>query len=300
MDLGLIELRDGKASVAIAPDIGGSLLWFRWLEDSQTIDWLRPAGAEALAGRDPAGVACFPLVPYSNRIRDGRFEFDGRRIQLPVCPDDPHFEHGHGWRQPWSVEKSGPSQAVLRYRHLPDGWPWGYEAEQEITLANGILQVRLTLRNLAEHRMPAGFGLHPYFPASPTTRIDTSVAAMWETDTDMLPTRLVATPHRQQAIEISRAGLDNVFSGWSRRARITWPDRGAALDLEADAPFDFLVLYTPSGEPFFCAEPVSNATDAFNLGSKTPDDVGFRVLDPGQSWSASARFIPHLKTPAKS
>ena len=79
-------------------------------------------------------MACFPLVPYSNRIRGGRFEFAGRTVQLPSRPEDPHHEHGHGWRHPWTVVRHEASTIVLRYRHAADSWPWSYEAEQEITL----------------------------------------------------------------------------------------------------------------------------------------------------------------------
>jgi aldose 1-epimerase len=61
------------------------------------------------------------------------------------------------------------------------------------------------------------------------------------------------------------------------------------LDIEAEAPLDFLVLYTPPGEPFFCAEPVSNITDAFN---RLEEGTGCMVLAPGESRSARVRFMP--------
>lgn len=292
-DPSLLELRDGQASVAIAPNIGGSLAWFRWDHGGEFIDWLRPASGKALAAGDAGEMACFPLVPYSNRVRDGRFTFADREIQLPVSrPGDPHFEHGHGWRRPWAVVSREAVSAVLRYHHEPDNWPWRYEAEQDIRLVAGSLEVRLTLRNLSAEPMPAGFGLHPYFPAPPSTRIGTDIDAMWETDADVLPTRRVKAQQRSQTIDVASSNLDNVFTGWSRTARIVWPER--SLDLEADAPLDFLVLYTPPGEAFFCAEPVSNATDAFNLETKGNAGTGLIVLAPGDSCTARICFVPRL------
>lgn len=289
----IVEIHDGQAGAAIAPDIGGSLLWFRWTGKDHRVDWLRPTDTQALAARDPSGAACFPLVPYSNRIRDGRFEFAGRVIQLPSTPPlDPHFEHGHGWRRPWTVVDCEATRAVLRYRHEPDEWPWHYEAEQDIALVEGALHIRLTLRNLAQSPMPYGIGLHPYFPADGAPRIETEAAAMWETDADVLPTRLVRRPDARQPIEVAGAGLDNVFAGWSRRARVVWAKRNAALHIKADAPLDFLVLYTPPGESFFCAEPVSNVTDAFNFTTGERADAGYRVLEAGESCSATVRFTP--------
>ncbi len=287
----LIELRDAFASVAIAPEVGGSLSWFRWTAGDKVIDWLRPADATALVARDPAGMACFPLVPFSNRVRGGRFEFEGQSVQLPATKQDPHFEHGHGWRQPWTLVSCEASSATLRYRHEPDQWPWRYEARQEISLSGGTLEVRLSLLNLAQTPMPFGFGFHPFFPADGAPRIETEVAAMWEVDAEVLPVRLLRRVDRGQPINVAGSNLDNVFSGWSRRAHLVWPDR--RLEIEADAPLDFLVIYTPAGESYFCAEPVSNATDAFNFSPEQWDETGHRVLEAGEGCSATVRFTPH-------
>ncbi|CDX28923.1 Aldose 1-epimerase (fragment) [Mesorhizobium plurifarium] len=140
--------------------------------------------------------------------------------------------------------------------------------------------------------MPAGLGLHPYFPATPWTHIQAGVTGMWETDAEVLPTRHVPPPAGADpttGFDVAKAAFDTVFTGWTHRARITWPDEQRLLDIEAEAPLDFLVLYTPPGEPFFCAEPVSNITDAFN---RLEEDAGCMVLAPGESRSASVRFMP--------
>jgi aldose 1-epimerase len=54
----------------------------------------------------------------------------------------------------------------------------------------------------------------------------------------------------------------------------------------------FFVVYTPTGEPYFCAEPVSNATDAVNLVAAGRDDTGLLVLEPGETASARIVFAP--------
>lgn len=289
-----IELRQGRASVGIWPEIGGSLAWFRWESPapSGAIDWLRSAPAEFSSAPNAGEMACFPLVPYSNRIRAGRFVFRDRQIELPVTADDPCFEHGHGWRCPWVVEHLEQTCAVLRYKHDADTWPWSYEARQEISLDGEALVIRLTLRNLSAEPMPAGFGLHPYFPASPAARIETSVGGIWEVDADILPIRHAALPAGTKKIGVASSALDNVFTGWSRHAGIVWPERGLSLSVEAEEPLDFLVLYTPEGEPFFCCEPVSNITDAFNFSAEGLRDTGLLVLEPGSACSAAIRFVP--------
>ena len=288
----LVDLSDGIAAATVAPAVGGALASFYWRDDGRRIDWLRPAGPRALSQRNAGEMSCFPLVPYSNRIRGGRFKFRDRTVELPVSPADPHFEHGHGWRSQWRVEEQRPSWVRLRYCHAPDAWPWLYEAVQEIGLADGALGIQLTVRNLSDEPMPAGFGLHPYFPAPPGTRLATDVEAMWETDSEVLPTRLVGAAGRLHALDLCDHEFDNVFTGWSRSARILWPR--ASLRLDADPPLSFLVLYTPAGEPFFAAEPVSNITDALNLASAGQDGTGLFELKPGESRAADVRFTPCL------
>ncbi|AZO56100.1 MULTISPECIES: aldose 1-epimerase [unclassified Mesorhizobium] len=292
----LVSISDGIATVEIAPAAGGALASYRWWRDGSAVDWLRPADPVAVSRRDAGAMACFPLVPYSNRIRDGRFEFAGRSIQLPSQPDDPHYEHGHGWRRPWTVVSHQASTIVLRYRHTADTWPWSYEAEQAISLADGRLCMTIAVRNLSDAPMPVGFGLHPYFPSTPWTHVQARVSGMWETDQEVLPIRHVPPPAGADpsiGFDVSEVDFDTVFTGWARRARITWPEHGRQLGIEAEAPLDFLVLYTPPGEPFFCAEPVSNITDAFNR-TDDEDHTGCIVLAPGQKQTASVRFTPSL------
>ena len=70
----------------------------------------------------------------------------------------------------------------------------------------------------------------------------------------------------------SYVGVSN-YAGWQRQATIVWPETRARLVLEASPPLGFLVLYSPPGEPFFCAEPVSHCTDAFNLAAQGRADA---------------------------
>ncbi|MER8444810.1 aldose 1-epimerase [Mesorhizobium sp. M1066] len=290
----LVSISDGIATVEIAPAAGGALASYRWRQNGSVVDWLRPADQAAIDSRDAGAMACFPLVPYSNRIRGGRFAFAGRTVELPTGPDDPHHEHGHGWRRQWTVVRHEASTTVLSYRHAADSWPWSYEARQAISLADGGLVIAISLRNLSDTPMPAGFGLHPYFPSTPWTHVQARVSGMWETDAEILPIRHVLPPagaNPTTGFDVSETDFDTVFTGWERRARISWPERGRQLDIEAEAPLDFLVLYTPPGEPFFCAEPVSNITDAFNRRD-AGIDTGCMVLVPGQMRSACVRFTP--------
>lgn len=291
---GPICLRRGALRLDLVPAIGGAIAGFRSEGPDGTIDWLRAMSPAAIAAGDVAGAACFPLFPYSNRIRDGAFRFEGRVVRL-VHPA-PDAEHGHGWLAAWKVESAGADQATLVFDHpATEDWPFAYRARQDFALTDAGLEVRIEIANVGASRMPAGLGLHPYFPRTPCTRLGAQVAGMWETDDRILPTRLVAPEHPRDpraGLAVDAVALDNCFTGWEGHARIDWPERGNALTMTAEGLLGFLVVYSPPGENFFCAEPVSNATDAFNLAADGRRDTGMFVLDPGRTASARIGFAP--------
>jgi aldose 1-epimerase len=86
--------------------------------------------------------------------------------------------------------------------------------------------------------------------------------------------------------------VDNGFVGWSRCAVVDWPERAARLVMTATPPLDVLVVYTPSGRQYFCAEPVSHVTDAVNLVASGRTDTGLRVLEPGETLRAAVTLVP--------
>lgn len=295
---GLVELTDGLATVVAAPAIGGGIASFRWATSRGPIDWFRPTPATALAGHDAGELGCFPLVPYSNRIRDSRFEFNGRKVDLMgQRPADPHFEHGYGWRRPWSIVAQAVDRLVIRYTHERDAWPWRFAAEQEISVAGGTLSIRLGLHNLDDSDMPAGIGLHPFFPATQETSLTAGVRGMWRTGPEALPTvhgdlRPNADPN--SGLAIAGVALDTVFTGWAHIAELCWPETRTSLTMRADAILGNLVLYTPVDTGYFCAEPVSNVTDAFNRPDDGAGRPGFFVLGAGEHKSALVQFAPAM------
>ena len=294
----VITLRAGRAAVGIAPYIGGSITHFHWLDGNRHLDWLRPSSPAAIASATAGRLASFPLVPFSNRIRAGRFVFGGHAVQLPLNqPPEPHAQHGHGWQVAWTVVERATDQLVIVYDHAPDAWPFPYRARQQFTLSEDELSVTLEIENRGSESMPAGLGLHPYFPRTERCRLSAHVAGMWATDGEVMPTAMVKADPRlgeSDGLPMTKVALDNVFTGWQRAARIVWPERGAQLAIAAHAPLDFLVVYSPAGEDFFCAEPVSHCTDAFNLAAQGRTDTGMLTLGAGSSLAVTVRFRPSL------
>ena len=280
-----ITLRAGDTAVALAPEAGGAVTRYWLARGSVTRDWLRPTPAGA-----PYRPAAFPLVPYSNRIRAGRFSFHGRAVVEPLnWPPERHAIHGHGWQARWQPIDVRTAEARLEYRHPAGAWPWAYRATQRFTLTPSSLTVALGLTNESAAPMPAGVGWHPYFPRTARATISADVRGMWRTDGEKLPTELVAAP----AAPFGR-GRDNCFVGWGRRATIDWPELGARLVMQAQPPLDYLVVFTPARRPFFCVEPVSHVTDAFNLADAGRDDTGIVVVAPGETLETAVVLTPEL------
>ena len=299
VDNGVITLTSETATCEVAPRAGGAVAGFWWKRDGRRIDWLRPASASAVARRDAEQMACFPMIPYGNRIRDGRFTFCGREVvETSAVAHTRHAIHGHGWRQDWQVMERGEDHLVLEYEHAPDAWPWPYRARQSFALTPETLTLTLEIENLADELMPAGLGFHPYFPRTPQATVTAAAAGVWLTDAEILPTERTAVPPGWDLAEgrrIAELALDNVFTGWNGPATVAWPERQARLAIEATQPLlSFLTVYTPPKTDYFCVEPGSHCTDAINLAREGIAETGLRVLAPGARRSARVTRRPEL------
>jgi aldose 1-epimerase len=283
-----ITLRAGGASVQLAPPAGGAITRY-WHERGGVVrEWLRPPPPDPRRGVSLA--AAFALAPYSNRIREGRFSFRGRTVQLPLnFPPERHSIHGQAWRAAWRPVEVTATTARLEYEHPAAAWPWRYRVVQRVTLTPDRLAVALALTNESAEAMPAGLGWHPYFVRTPRATIAAHVRAVWLTDDEMLPTILETSRAADLArgIAVERVALDNCCVGWSGRAGLEWPEAEARLTLIAEPPLDCLVVFTPPQRPFFCVEPVSHVTDAFNLAAAGRSDTGMRILEPGETLRAA-------------
>jgi aldose 1-epimerase len=202
---GLLRLARDPLELWLAPSVGGCITVFNHhSEYERKIPVLRGAAA---VPDDILDAACFPLVPFSNRIRNGCFRFRGREVTLtPNMKGDPSPLHGQGWRSSWEVVGQGESEAELRFRHDAGEWPWDYEARQVLRLDRKGLSLRLSCRNLSDEPMPCGLGLHPYFPCTPETRLDARVECAWTVDDETLPVEKVPAQGRFNLTNRSACG----------------------------------------------------------------------------------------------
>jgi len=285
----LLLLSAGRLSLQLSPSVGGGIFAFVWEDQGRRTNLLRQCNG---SGKNVLELGNFPLVPFVNRIRGGRFTFRGREVRLrPNMPGDVSPLHGQGWLAPWTVESSDESQAELSFTHAAGEWPWDYEARQSFALDEQGLSLRLACRNLSNAPMPCGLGQHPYFPCGPATRLDTRVEHVWTIDEHVLPVEKVpATGHfdlKDRAV--CGQGLDHGFGGWGGWARMSDPDW--PCDLELSSPdARFFQLYSPASGGIFVAEPVSHANAALNAPEDEWAELGMQVLEPGEGMALDIRL----------
>jgi aldose 1-epimerase len=307
MDL-LLALNSGRFTAGVSPLLGGSLVYFS-LADDRGIEFVRPTLVRALAEKNVRNTAGYPLVPYSNRIGDGRFRFEDVAYQLDVNSSIPmHPIHGLGWLRGWNVRNfksvrtaraSTESRVTLALTHVASGdadraWPWSFEAVQNFELDDERLRWSIALTNRDTRAMPAGIGMHPFFPKTAHTEVRFPVKSVWRNNDRMLPLGRTPVPAEWNFAArrpVGELNVDNCFGGWSREATIIWPEQRWGVAIRADDVFSHLVVYTTPARDNIAIEPISHANNAVNL-KDTYNDTGLVVLEPGETLSGAFTMRP--------
>ena len=281
IDHEFLVLEHETTRLTLDPHRGGTIRDFTWRGQ----DVLRPTPAHA--GGEPFETACFPMVPFANRVAHGHFNFGGREVQLERnWNEDPHPLHGHGWRTSWAVVGRTASSARVSFEGSEDQWPWRFRCEQFFRLMQDGLAVELSIDNLSQAPMPVMLGLHPYFHDAAHAQLQAELPRVWLTDDAALPVRQTPTPtdwRFEPRRAINAVPLDHSFSGWNGFASLRWPDRTVTLRA---THCNHLHVYAPAGKDLFCVEPQTAAAGALgrNGGEAT-------VVAPGQRFGIRVNFM---------
>jgi aldose 1-epimerase len=295
----IVALTAGDCTLEISPALGSAWTSLSW----RGRPVLRPTPAAAMDEGNVRLTACYPLVPYSNRIAHAQLHHGHRDYQLARnFGDHPHAIHGVGWQRRWTVTARAADRVVLELTHAADddtaraAWPWPFRAIHAVALhahdGSTGLTATLTIESRADEPFPFGLGWHPFYPRDDATRLGFRAAKVWRNDATVLPIEHVAIPAEwsfatPRAVDVS---LDQVFTGWSGVATLEQPSLGYRATLRADRACDRLVVYVPPGRDYLAVEPVSHDTDAFNRSAAGAGDTGTRVLPPGAAFSCTMRL----------
>lgn len=286
------QLTAGDLQATVEPGLGGRVTAFR----RAGVDLFVPvSGGRGDPGQAGAG-GCFPLIPWSNRIRDGRLDVAGRSLALTATETGAgHAIHGHGRRLAWRVMADGGASSMRMSYGFPageEGWPFAYQADQTVSLSDDALSITLSVENRASEPMPVGLGLHPYLPRTPEMGLWFAAENAWPPVDGKLPGGPQPVPTELDFSEPGPVvlGLDQGFGGWDGSVHAIWPERGMGLAIHGGAALSHLVVFTPPDRDFICVEPVTHCIDAANLAAGGVAGTGHRVLDPEERLVITVRF----------
>lgn len=281
-----IELTNATWQLSLLPLWGGRIASLR----AAGMDVLVPLEAERFDPLAWPKAGAYPLLPYSNRLRDARLHFQGREHALPAHPAAlPHTLHGVAHTLAWQVEQHSAEQLLIACDYHGEHWPWPVRFEQHFLLDGAQLQITQRLFNCGDMPMPGGLGLHPYFLRQPGMRARFVAQHDWLIDSQYLPTG--ERRSLKQALQIDSSASSEVahyLSGWDGLLQLDYPQ--GALRLQAAEPLSHFVAFAPAGAPYLCLEPVSHLADAFNAGTAQWADVGTQVVAPGGRLEATLTF----------
>ncbi len=293
------------AMAAVLPSYGFNMFDLRLPVAGEVRSVLASAADFADNPGHPAGNGTPILFPFPNRIKDGRFAFQGRTYKLPAT-NGPNAIHGFAVAAAWDVVEhkatADSADIVGRYqisKQSPEAhnmWPADAVLQVRYSLSGRRLSMTVTVSNPTADDLPYGFGIHPYFrlpfpPGGDLARTQVVLAASryWVLK-EFLPTGEIKPVDARldfrtgQAIKGLR--LDDVLTGLEfhdRRgvARLVDLDKKGEFRLTFDDGIRELVVYTPPGKPDVLAvEPYTQTTDAINLQTQGID-AGLRILGHG-------------------
>jgi aldose 1-epimerase len=284
------EIAHGEQQATVV-EVGGGVRSYR-VGDR---DVLHPYPADAMCD----GAHGAPLVPWPNRLGDGRYTFDGAVHQVALTePGKQNAIHGFGLWRPWRAVRHTADQVVMATRlHPRPGYPFTLDVRVDYTLGASGLTVATTATNAGDAACPYACGQHPYLsPGSGlidacTLRFTAGVRV--DTDDErQLPVAdvgVAGTPYdfaRPRAL--GDLEVDHAFGDLARdddgRAwlGLTGPD-GRTARLWVDPAYRYLEIFTGDtlaphrSRAGLGAEPMTAPPDAFRSG------VDLIRLEPGQA-----------------
>ena len=286
----VIELRapGGLARAVVLPEHGGRLhqLWVTAGGRDEQLLW-SPDDPSDYAGRPTRG-GCFPMAPWVNRIRDGRFTWEGREYHVPT-DGKPHAIHGRVLQRAWEVREVSSESCELACP-LDDGWPWAGSAGIGYELADRALTLRLGIRS--DERFPFGLGWHPWFRREAfgsDVRVTVPARERYEV-VGNLPTGRLLTPGGEYDLaagpQLGDRRLDDCYRGLAGPVRIVGERLQLSMELSGAEPH--VQVFTP--EDAVCVEPQTSAPDAFNLAEAGIGGTGIAVLDGAAVFTTTWRW----------
>ena len=240
------------------------------------------------------------LMPWPNRLADGRYEFDGRDHQLPLTePENRNAIHGLVRWASWRAADRSDGRVLMEHVIRPQpGYPFTVGLTIEYTLSDLGLSVRSTATNLGRTRCPFGAGAHPYVRLDAETidalSLHVPARTVLQSDERGLPSGAIPVDGTEYDFRRPRAvdsvKLDNCFAdlepdGDGRTRAVLHDPSGRSLVVWAGEGYRYVMVF--SGDPLpdvarrsIAIEPMTCPPNAFRTGES------LIALEPGEAFSA--------------
>jgi aldose 1-epimerase len=292
-----VDISCGEQRVAVVT-LGGGLRSYE-AGGREILDGF-PAGERPTSGRGQV------LAPWPNRIEDGSYEFDGKRLQLPLTePEHGNAIHGLVRGATWNVSDLATNRVVLDYLLEPQpGFPFTLALTIEYSLSDAGLTVTATARNSGSEACPYGTGQHPYLalgtPTIATLRLQVPANVVAFSDDRGIPVRSEPVDGTEYDFRagrtIGRTVLDNAYSELERgadgRARVLLDDPAddSGVTLWVDESYRYVMVFTGDlpdvARHSIAVEPMTCPPNAFRTGE------ALIRLEPGQSTTSAWGIEP--------
>lgn len=206
-----------------------------------------------------------PLVPWPNRLHDGRYTFDGQEHELPLDERDKgNALHGLARYLSWTPVAVQDDRVTMAVTIWPrPQWPFTLSVSAEYVLGPDGLVVTTVAENSGGSDAPYACGWHPYLTVG-TDRIDEAelhlpARSYLPTDEDQIPTGKVEVAGTdydfRSARPVGAVPIDHAYTDLARGAdglaRLTLrnPADGREVDLWADGAYHYLEVFTGETVP---------------------------------------------------
>ena len=287
------ELRLGEQQ-AVVTEVGATLRSFMVAGQ----EFLDPFSADQMSSDGRGQV----LLPWPNRIDQGRYTFEGEMCQAPL--NEPALQNAiHGltrWLN-WTPIEHTPTRVTLGlFLHPQPGYPFALALEMAYTLSPAGLEIHTSARNADTRPAPFGCGQHPYFVTGAAsvdeTRLMLPAQTYLLTDDRSIPRGSAPIAGTEYDFTTERpigpVELDTCFTDLIVdddglvRAQLVHPSGAPRVTIAMDASYQFMQAFTGDTIPDpatrrrgIAIEPMSCAPNAFNSGE------GLQVLAPGETWT---------------
>lgn len=252
-------------------------------------EWLWTFSADQVA----QGSQGKQLIPWPNRIRDGRYSFGEVDYQLPISEVPRHTAlHGLNEGFSWRLVSHTGAEVVQQHTFHPEaGWPGTLTVSITHSLTDDGLRVEVHVINDGAAPLPYGYGVHPYFAFDTPGEVMLEVPFNEELRVDedrLLPIALVPTTKGKDfrtARALGQTVFDTAFTAstdpdW--RVRLVGPQY--TVEVWAGEALPWVQVYTRPERDTIAVEPMTCGPDAFNPG---PTHDSLIVLSPGDSHTAT-------------